>query len=295
MRGKKLAFIFTEHKPGTYYYQLQSGLFESFSTLAKNFEVMVFAYSDQLNVIRRGNFDINLRNTDKSVAFAVNQYFEPTHAFFVGNVDFDFEKINIPKKTPKYLIHKGTKHKEELYNYFDGVIVETIEEKENYKRAVVNSVVNTKAYYPQLTDKYFTFCFPQDLTPSKLEFFSKVRVYGSISQTLNSTVKLPLESTETLATVINQSKAMSLIEDTDDSYELALSALACNVPVLATTDSKASKIPAVVKSVATTPDFTVAMLEALNLENKHNFRDDYIMPNYTPKAYSKVIMDMIYD
>jgi hypothetical protein len=49
----------------------------------------------------------------------------------------------------------------------------------------------------------------------------------------------------------------------------------------------------VVKSVATTPDFPIAMLETLNLENKHNFRDDYILPNYSPKSFAKVIMDTI--
>jgi hypothetical protein len=118
-------------------------------------------------------------------------------------------------------------------------------------------------------------------------------VYGSISQTLNSTVKLPLEATQTLSTVFNQSKGVAFIDDTNDSYELALSALSCNVPVIASLDSKASKIPAVVKSVATTPDFTLSMLETLNLENKHNFRDEYIMPNYTPKQYAKMLMDLI--
>jgi len=35
------------------------------------------------------------------------------------------------------------------------------------------------------------------------------------------------------------------------------------------------------------------MLEALNLENKHNFRDEYIIPNYSPKTFAKVIMDTI--
>lgn len=293
MRGKKLAFIYTDHKPADYYFGLYNGLFESFNHLNRNFEVMVFAYSDQLNVLRRPKYDIAFRNTDKSIEFSVNEYFDPTHTFFVGSPDFDFEKLKLDPKTPKYLIHKGNKHNPKLFNYFENVIVETEDEKEYYKNSIVASAVNTKSYFPQITDKYFTFCFPQDLTDSKLDFFSKIRVYGSISQTLNSTVRLPLDATETLNTVINQSKAVSLIEDTNESFEIALSALACNVPVIATMDSKASKIPAVVKSVATTPDFTLAMLETLNLENKHNFRDEYVMPNYTPQAYAKLLMEII--
>jgi hypothetical protein len=292
MRGKKLAFIYTDRKPESYYYQLHNGLFESFEFLTRNFEVMVFAYAGDLNVMRRKDYDIAFRNDHKTMDYYVNTYFEPTHVFFVGS-DFDYEKIKLPKKTPKYLIHKGKNHDPKWYDYFDNVIVETEEEKVHYKNSVVASAVNTRMYFPQITEKYFTFCFPQELSQSKLEFFSKVRVYGSISQTLNSTVKLPLEATQTLSTVFNQSKGVAFIDDTNDSYELALSALSCNVPVIASLDSKASKIPAVVKSVATTPDFTLSMLETLNLENKHNFRDEYIMPNYTPKQYAKMLMDLI--
>jgi len=272
MRGKKLAFIYTDYKPADYYFGLHNGLFESFNHLNKNFEMMVFAYTDQMNTLRRPKFDIAFRNTDKAIEFGVNEYFDPTHIYFVGSTNYDYAKFRT-KKVPKYLIHKGNNHNSELYDFFDHVFVETQEEVKNYKSASVAVPVNTKSYFPQLTEKYFTFCFPQDLSAGKLDFFSKVRVYGSISQTLNSTVKL--------------------IEDTNESFEIALSALACNVPVLATLDSKASKIPAVVKSMATTPDFTIAMLEALNLENKHNFRDEYIIPNYSPKTFAKVIMDTI--
>lgn len=293
MRGKKLAFIFTDKKPGEYYYGLYNGLFESFKYLTKNFEVAVFAYTDELNVVRRNKYDINFRNTDKSIFYAVNAYFDPTHVFFVGSSNYDYEKFELPKSTPKFFIHKGNKHKEKYKDFFDTVIVESEEEKKHYTNAIVGSVVNTKDYFPQLTEKYFTFCFPQDLSDNKLDFFSKVRVYGSISQTLNSTVKLPLESTHTLSTVMNQSKAVSIIEDTNDSFELALSALACNVPVVATVDSKASSIPAVVKSIATTPEFTLAMYETLTLEKKYNFRDEFIMPNYTPQNYAKLLMDLI--
>lgn len=293
MRGKKLAFIFTDKRPAEYYYQLYNGLFESFKYLTRNFEVAVFAFTDDLNVVRRNKYDIHFRNTDKAIHYAVNAFFEPTHAFFVGSTDYPFENFELPKKTPKFYIHKGSKHKEEYRDFFDSVIVETEDEKKHYTNSVVGSAVNTKEYFPQITEKYFTFCFPQDLSEQRLEFFSKIRVYGSISQTLNSTVKLPLESTYTLATVMNQSKAVSIIEDTNDSFEIALSALACNVPVVTTIDSKASKIPAVVKSIATTPDFTLAMLETLNLEDRHNFRDEFIIPNYTPQNYAKLLMDLI--
>ena len=113
MRGKKLAFIYTDYKPAEYYFGLHNGLFESFNHLNKNFEMMVFAYTDQMNTLRRPKFDIAFRNTDKAIEFGVNEYFDPTHIYFVGSTNYDYAKFRA-KKVPKYLIHKGNNHNPEL-------------------------------------------------------------------------------------------------------------------------------------------------------------------------------------
>ena len=294
MRGKKLAIIITTQKPTEHYFQLHNGIFESIKYLTKNFETRVYCLTEQMNVLQRPSYDLYFRNTYPALKFALNESFEPTHVFFLSEGDFDFDLIPLNKGVPKFLIHKGRKHLEKYYDYFDTVIVETEEERKHYKKALCENVVNTNIYFPQITEKYFTFCFPQELQPSKFEFFNKVRVYGSISQNLNSTVKLPLNDSKLLSVIFNQSKAVALIDDTEDAIELALSALACNVPVITTTDSKAVTIPAVVKAEAITPEFTNLMYQTLLVgEDNINFRDEYVMTNFTPQKYAKLLMDLI--
>lgn len=292
MRGKKLAIILTTHKSTEHYLQLHNGVFESIKYLTKNFETRVYCLTEQMNVLQRPQYDIYFRNTFPALKFAINESFEPTHVFFISEGDFDFDLIPLNKGVPKFLIHKGRKHLEKYYDYFDTVIVETEEEKKHYKKALCENVVNTNIYYPQITEKYFTFCFPQELQPSKFDFFNKVRVYGSISQNLNSTVKLPLNNSVLLSVIFNQSKGVALIDDTEDALELALSALACNVPVVTTNDSKAATLPAVIKSEINSQDFINNMYQLMQLD-EINFRDEYILQNFTPQKYAKILMDLI--
>lgn len=294
MRGKKLAIIITTKKPTEHYFQLHNGIFETIKYLTKNFETRIFCFTEQMNVLQRQSYDLYFRNTFPALKFAINESFEPTHVVFLSEGNFDFESIPLNKGVPKFLIHKGRNHLEKYYDYFDTVIVETEEEKKHYKNAICENVVNTNIYYPQITEKYFTFCFPQELQPSKFDFFNKVRVYGSISQNLNSTVKLPLNNSILLSVIYNQSKGVALIDDTEDALELALSALACNVPVITTSDSKAASLPAVIKSDLNSQEFINKLYQTMQLhESNINFRDEYIMPNFTPQKYAKILMDLI--
>ena len=294
MRGKKLAFIITTQKPTEHYLQLHNGVFESIKYLTKNFETRVYCLTEQMNVLQRPTYDLYFRNTFPALKFALNESFEPTHVFFISEGDFDFDLIPLNKGVPKFLIHKGRKHLEKYHDYFETVIVETEDEVKHYKKAMTQNVVNTNIYYPQITEKYFTFCFPQELQPSKFEFFNKVRVYGSISQNLNSTVKLPLNNSQILSVIFNQSKAVALIDDTEDALELALSALACNVPVITTNDSKATTLPAVVKADTQHQDFINKMYQTMQVHEQNiNFRDEYVMHNFTPQRYAKILMDLI--
>jgi len=294
MRGKKLAIIITTNKPTEHYLQLHNGIFESIKYLTKNFQTRVYCFTEQMNVLQRPSYDLYFRNTYAALKFAVNESFEPTHVFFISEGDFDFSQIPLNKDVPKFLIHKGRKHLPEYYDYFDAVIVETEEEKKHYKNALCENVANTNIYYPQITEKYFTFCFPQELQPSKFDFFNKVRVYGSISQNLNSTVKLPLTNSILLSVIYNQSKGVALIDDTEDALELALSALACNVPVIATNDSKAASLPSVIKSGLDSTEFINKLYQTMQLhESNINFRDEYVIPNFTPQNYAKILMELI--
>jgi hypothetical protein len=290
MNGKRLAFIYADRKKVDDFYQLKTGLFEAFKYLPKNFDVRVFVLSDQMNVHQYGSYDIYFRNTYKALQYAVKDVFEPTHTFIIGNGASNFDELPINKKKPNYLIHKGSSHDKSLSSLFDKVIVEIPEDAEEYSNSIYKMVVNTDIYKPLDMGKYFTVCYPQSLvaTPD-LDLFNKARVFGSISANLDTTVKIPLNSSLVRQTIFNQSKAVVLLNE-DDSVETALSALACNVPVVATKDIKASYVPGVVTSTATVPDLPNITLKALNM--RYNFRDAYIIPNFQPQSYAKMIVEL---
>ena len=290
MNNTKIAVIFTDKKEAIDYYQLNNGILQSLNLLGKNFDIEVFALTSEMNTIIRPRYEISFRNTYKALDFAINKRFEPDVVILVGSTNFPYERILNDKYKKKILIHKGNFYNKKVEGYFDHIIVETAEEEKEYKNSISASVVNTRIFRPQQTEKYFSVCYPQQISDNRIDFFENIRFYGSISQHLNSTVKLPFHSSEILSTIMNQSKAVSIIEDID-SVELALSALACNTPVIVTNDTKASKLPAVIKANATTPDFINETYKALEL--RYNFFEEYIKPNYTPERFAKLLMELI--
>lgn len=291
MNGKRLAFIYADYKKVDDFYQLQTGLFESFKYLPKkNFDVRVFVLSDQMNVHQHDSYDLYFRNTYKALEYAVKEQFEPTHTFVIGNGNSNYDELPINKKKPRFLIHKGSIHNKSLSSLFDKIIVEVPEDKDEYSNSIYKMTVNTELYKPVDMGKYFTVCYPQSLAAlPDLELFNKARVFGSISANLDTTVKIPLSSSFVRQTIFNQSKAVVLMSD-EDSVETALSALACNVPVVATKDIKASYVPGVITSNASVPELPNLTLKALNM--KYNFRDAYIMPNFQPRSYADMIVEL---
>jgi hypothetical protein len=97
---------------------------------------------------------------------------------------------------------------------------------------------------------------------------------------------LPLYKGDILNLIINQSRVVSLLEDAD-SFELALSSLACNTPVVALDSIKASKIPAVMTSPREEQKFIKQTIQAV--DNCYNYREEYIMPNFTIKHMANII------
>lgn len=290
MNNTKIAVVITDKKQAKEYYDLKDGLLESLNLLKKNIEIEVFAFTEQMNTLVTDKYDISFRNTLKALDFAINKRFEPDVVIAVGDPNFNYEKIFTDKYKKKILIHKGVNHNKKVESYFDHIIVETPKEEAEYKNSISQAVVNTKLFRPKDSEKYFTVCYPQNISDEKKEFFEKVRVYGSISQYIDSTVKLPLNSSVILSTIMNQSKVVSLIEN-ENSIEFALSALACNTPVIVTNDIKASYLPAVLTSNVTTPEFINKTYDALNL--RYNYFEEYIKPNFTPERYAKLLMELI--
>ena len=288
MRGKKLAFVFTEEKDSDYFLRLYSGLFASFKYLTHNFQVKVFTHSNQMNVIQRGFYDIYLRESIKTMMYAVNMFFEPTHVFFVSPITYDFEKFTTNKGIPRYLIHKGNKFDKEKESLFNKIIVELPEETQYYNNSIHKTVVNTDIFKPINMGKFYTVCMPQEKTPNDDEIFPNI--YGSISWAYDTTINLPLQDTDILNVVLNQSKCVLLLND-NDSIEFALSAMACNTPVVAVEGTKACHIPGVLTAKRNTESIVKTVSKAWDV--KYPFRDAFVLPVLQPKDYAKTIMEII--
>ena len=290
MRGKKLAFIFTDEKDSDFIIRLYSGLFASFRYLSHNFQTKVFTRSDQMNVIQRGYYDIYLRESLKTLNYAVNTFYEPTHVFFITKDTKDISDFLTHTQTPRYLIYKGQEHSKEFGDNFKKVIVELPEEISNYKNAVYQSVVNTESFQPFDAGKFYTVCFPQEHAPEDDNIFPQVNVFGSISWNYPTTINMPMFDTNIQNVIFNQSKCVLLLND-NDSVELALSSLACNTPVVAVEGIKASKIPGVLIAKRDPASIIDLVTKAWNV--KYNFRDAFITPNFNPKKYADMLMEVI--
>ena len=291
MNNTKVAVVWTDKKKAENYF-VPNWAVRMAKYFPKNFEFAFFALTDTNSAVYREkeNYTVWLKPDLKTLHYGVNIFFEPDILIVIGTSNFNFEPLFGNQKKRIY-IHKGTTHKEKDYSLFDAVIVETEDDKVHYKKSIVQAVVDDEIFESLNVHKFFSVCYPQELVDAdKLAFFNKVRLFGSISNTLSTTVNLPLYRQDILNLIINQSKVVSLLDDAD-SFELALSALACNTPVVALESIKASKIPAVMTAPQEEQEFIKQTVRAVDY--CYNYREEYIMPNFTIRHMADAIKSIL--
>lgn len=290
MNNTKVAVVWTDKKNSEYYFQPNWAV-KLVKHFPKNFQFSFFALTETQSAIykEKENYTLWLKPDIKTLHYGINMFCEPDILIVIGTADFNFEYIFGNQKKRIY-IHKGSKHKPKDFNLFDVVIVETEEDKQHYKNSYVQAVVDEDNFVDLDAEKFYSVCYPQDIKENNFNFFNNVRLYGSISNNLSTTVKLPLYKGDILNLIINQSRAVSLLED-GDSFELALSSLACNTPVVALNNVKASKIPAVMSAPQEEQEFIKQTVRAV--DNCYNYREEYILPNFTIKHMANVIKQII--
>jgi hypothetical protein len=278
MRGKRLAFIYTQKKDISDFYNLENGLINSFEWLNKNYEYELFAFSDNLNLLRKNKYNVVLRDTVKSMDFALNKVFNPTHVFFVGDTNFDFSNIKINKNVPKFLIHKGEYHHDSYINYFKNVIVET-EKDAIYKNSIVKNSINFQIFKNENCNKMFDVCmFHNDLNLD----LNGLKV---ISDKIANTFNLDLKNTKNLNHVFNYSKYTLLTGKEQDAYELALASILCNSQVITVGKNKISdNLPVSVLN---------SSLKEFIEKDDYNKNNDLDFRKYLAINYAQVIMGCI--
>ena len=291
MNNTKVAVVWTDKRNSEYYFNPNWAV-KLTRYFPKNFEFAFFALTDTNSAVYREkeNYTIWFKPDIKTLHYGINMFFEADILIVIGTSNFNFETI-IENQKKKILIHKGVTHKEKDKDLFDVVIVETEQDKENYKNSIVQPVVDEENFNDLNVFKFFSVCYPQEISTLNYDFFNKVRLFGSISNTLSTTVQLPLYRTDILNLIINQSRAVGLFDEFD-SFEIALASLACNVPVVSLDTIKSSKIPAVIKSSNNEQDFVKQTLSAVDYN--YNYREEYILPNFTVKHMANAIKSVLW-
>lgn len=291
MNNTKVAVVWSDKKKPENYF-VPNWAVKMTKYFPKNYEFAFFALTDTNSAVYREkeNYTIWLKPDLKTLHYGVNMFFEPDILIIIGTSNFNFENLFGNQKKRIY-IHKGTTHKTKDFDLFDIVITEIEDDKKYYKNSIVQAVVDEENFVNLNIHKFFSVCYPQEIFDSeKLNFFSNIRLFGSISNTLSTTVNLPLYRLDILNLIINQSKVVSLLDDID-SFELALASLSCNTPVVALDGIKASKIPAVMSAPQNEQEFVKQTIRAV--DNCYNYREEYILPNFTVKHMANVIKSIL--
>jgi len=290
MNNTKVAVVWTDKRNSEYYFNPNWAI-KLTRYFPKNYEFAFFALTDTNSAIYREkeNYTIWFKPDIKTLNYGINMYFEADILIIIGTSNFSFENI-IGNQKKKILIHKGNIHKTKDRDLFDAVIVETLEDKEFYKNAIIQPVVDEENYNDLNVFKFFSVCYPQEISQDNFEFFNAVRLFGSISNTLSTTVQLPLYRNDILNLILNQSRVVGLFDEYD-SFEIALASLSCNVPVVSLDTIKSAKIPAVIKAKNDVQDFVKQTLSAVDY--CYNYREEYILPNFTVKHMANVIKSIL--
>jgi hypothetical protein len=290
MNNTKVAIVWTDKRSAEYYFNPNWAV-KLTRYFPKNYEFAFFALTDTNSAVYREkeNYTIWFKPDTKTLNYGINVFFEPDILIVIGTSTFNFESI-LGNQKKKIFIHKGNIHRAKDAGLFDAVIVETEEDKKHYKNAVVQPVVDEENFNDLNVFKFFSVCYPQEISLDNFEFFSKVRLFGSISNTLSTTVQLPLYRTDILNLIINQSRVVGLFDEFD-SFEIALASLSCNVPVVSLENIKSSQIPAVIKAKNDVQDFVKQTLSAVDYN--YNYREDYILPNFTVKHMANTVKALL--
>lgn len=286
MNNTKVAVIFGNKKPHLYHVTHDLALVEAFRSLPRNYHVEFFMHTPLLGAIHKGQHLMWFKNTVKSMKWGINQYFEPNVVVCVGSPNYEWERILVGDYK-KIFIYDSYELPNKQLNW-DAVIVPTKEDLKTYPKAVVAAVYNSKIFKSDDRRKHFARIFPQLV--QNLDLFLNIEHMPS-SVSMNEAPDLFYLSdfpTSLMNDFLNQSKITCLLEK-DNDIELALSSMACQVPVVTVVDNKASFLNGTYVSLATTPYFETAMVNAI----LDSGQIEYDLREYTIEAFNKKLKKLL--
>jgi hypothetical protein len=286
MNNTKVAVIFGTKRQHLYYVNHDLGLVEALRSLPKNYHVEFFMHTPILGAIHKGEHLLWFKNTIKSMKWGINQYFEPNIVICVGSPNYEWEKILVGDYKKIFIYDSYELPKKSLS--WDEVIVPTKEDLNVYPEATVATVYNSNLFKPDDRRKHFARIFPQLV--HNLDLFLNIEhLPNSVSMNEAPDLFYLSDFPSTLMNdFLNQSKVTCLLEQ-DNDIELALSSMACQVPVVTVVDNKASFLNGTYVSLATTPYFETSLLKALSESGFIEFN----LKDYTIEAFNRKLKKLL--
>jgi len=308
----KIALIKPSNEPLSNWESWCDGLYAALNELGSWYSIKVFGYSDQPSVITRGNIEIQLSNNISSLKYWLRS-FNPKLVLGWG-VSYDkWSEIDdfIGKKVLLYA--GGRADKENAKAIFDAVVVENPSDAVLFDTEYVAFGTNTDVFKPMDLNKMIPAFYPAAFALYKRHrLWSKVVPAGSLAVghiqpheaecyevvVNNGHIALPILGMDSMPYLYNQSVATVLTpEYLGGCQRAALESMACNVPVLTTSDSKASEFEGVWSVPPFEDDLRNAyMTMVMSFEQDPvDLREKYIMGKYDHKTYAKKLNKVIED
>jgi hypothetical protein len=285
MNNTKIAVIFGTKRDHHYYINNELGLIEAFANLPKNYTTEFFCNTETMNAYERKGQIIWFKNTVKAIKWGVNVRFEPNVVICVGSPNFAWDKI-LTENYKKIFIYDSYEFPKVEYDW-DAVIVPTFADKVIYPQAEVAAVYNNKIFKSKESRKYFNKIYPQLIYNMDL-FLDIQNDADTVSRNPGRDVfYLSDFPSVMLNDLFNQSKITLLLER-DNDIELALSSMACQIPVISAVDNKASRLFGVFPSLATTPTIN-EVIEHVQSYTGHT----YDLSEFTVESFIKKVKKLL--
>ena len=284
MNNTKIAVIYSNKKSNLYYVNNNLGLMEVFKSLPKNFHTEFFMNTPLLGAIEKNGQLLWFKNTIKSMKWGINQYYEPNVVVCVGDPNYEWEKILVGDYK-KIFIYDSYEIPHKVLNW-DAIIVPTKSDLQYFPKAIVAAVYNNKIFKPENNRKHFNKFYPQLVTNMDLFMTIQNDEHTVAMNNIPDVFYLSDISANMMKDLFNQSK-MTLLLERDNDIELALSSMACQVPVISVNDNKAAELIGVFNSLATAPEILFTLDEAFDTV------ETYDLSQYTVEKFAKKLKDLI--
>lgn len=309
----KLALVKPSKEPLDMWYAWSDGLYGALKELGKEFSVKVFGYCDVDAVIKRDNIEIQLSSTSSSLGYWLRA-FNPKIILGWGPSFINWSELNSFTGTKILLYAGGLPDNENAKKIFDAVVVENESDAQFFDNSYVAFGTNTEVFRPfTYLNKIYPAVYPAAFANWKRhDLWAKSAPGGSVAighmQEVeqecievcieNGHMVMPQVSQSSVPFFLNQAKGVIITaERMGGCQRLALEAMACNVPVLVTNDSKAAEFDGVWTCPPEEDEIRKAFIAmVLSFENgEFDLRKQFIEGKYDHYAYADNLRKVIYE